>query len=217
MSFRSWLKTGDIVGAEFCYHEIPDKLDPFDHDVYEQKTAAFYATVTNLETGKAEYIELSELRQGIDWVRASASLPYFSRPVELNGKKYLDGGCSDSVPVKAFRNMGFQRNVVILTKDAGYRKKPEGKLLTRLKYGRYPDFAKVLLNRAEDYNRCMDEILEMEQRGEVFIIQPTVPLGVGRTGSDPAKIQAVYEQGVQDAKACMAELKKWLNEFGEKG
>lgn len=210
MSFKSWLKTGDIVGAEFCYKDIPDRLDPFDHDAFGQRTARFFATVTNLESGKAEHIELDELRQGIDWVRASASLPYFSRPVEINGGKYLDGGCADSVPVKAFREMGYGRNVVILTKEAGYRKKPEGKLLTRLKYGKYPEFARVLLNRAEDYNRCMDEILELEKLGDVFIIQPSVPLGVGRTETDPEKIQKAYNQGVDDAKALLGELKKWM-------
>jgi len=212
MSMKSWLKTGDIVGAEFCYHEIPDKLDPFDHEAYARRTAKFYATVTSLETGKAEHIELNELREGIDWVRASASLPYFSRPVEIHGAKYLDGGCADSVPVHAFRRMGYKRNVVVLTKEAGYRKKPEAVLLTKLKYRKYPKFAKTLLNRAEDYNLCMDEILEMEKLGEVFIIQPSVPLEVGRTETDPGKIQAAYDQGVADAKALLGELKDWLKQ-----
>ena len=210
MSLKSWLKTGDIVGADFCYHEIPDRLDPFDHDAYEQRTAKFYATVTNLETGKAEHIELSELREGIEWVRASASLPYFSRPVEINSVKYLDGGCADSVPVQAFRDMGYGRNVVILTKEAGYRKKPEASLMTKLKYRKYPEFAKALLTRAEDYNRCMDEILEMEKRGEVFLIQPSVKLDIGRTDTDPDKIQRAYDQGVADAKALLGELKTWM-------
>lgn len=210
MSFKSWLKTGDIVGAEFCYKDIPDRLDPFDHEAFAERTARFYATVTNLETGKAEHIELDELREGIDWVRASASLPYFSRPVEINGAKYLDGGCADSVPVNAFRQMGYQRNVVILTKEAGYRKKPEGKLLTRLKYRKYPAFAEALLNRAADYNRCMDQIMEMEKRGEVFVIQPSVPLGIGRTETDPEKIQRAYDQGVSDGKALLGVLKEWL-------
>lgn len=210
MSFKSWLKTGDIVGAEFCYKDIPDRLDPFDHEAFGRRTAKFYATVTNLETGKAEHIELPELRQGIDWVRASASLPYFSRPVEINGVKYLDGGCADSVPVKAFRDMGYERNVVILTKEAGYRKKPEAALMTKLKYRKYPAFAKALLTRAEDYNRCMEEILEMEKRGEVFLIQPSVKLDIGRTDTDPDKIQRAYDQGVADGKALLGELKAWL-------
>jgi predicted patatin/cPLA2 family phospholipase len=210
MSFKSWLKTGDIVGAEFCYKDIPDRLDPFDHEAFGRRNAKFYATVTNLETGKAEHIELPELRQGIDWVRASASLPYFSRPVEINGVKYLDGGCADSVPVKAFRDMGYERNVVILTKEAGYRKKSEAALITKLKYRKYPAFAKVLLNRAEDYNRCMEEILEMEKRGEVFLIQPSVKLDIGRTDTDPDKIQRAYDQGVADGKALLGDLKAWL-------
>ncbi len=210
MSMKSWLKTGDIVGAEFCYHDIPDRLDPFDHEAFAQRTAKFYATVTNVETGKAQHIELDDLKEGIEYVRASASLPYFSRFVEIDGAKYLDGGCADSVPVHAFRRMGYQRNVVILTKEAGYRKKPEAALLTKLKYGRYPAFARALLNRAEDYNLCMDEILEMEKVGEVFIIQPSVPLEVGRTETDPDKIQAAYDQGRADADALLGELLEWM-------
>ena len=210
MSMKSWLKTGDIVGADFCYREIPDKLDPFDHEACARRTGKFYATVTNVDTGQAEHIELDELHQGLDYVRASASLPYFSRFVEIDGKRYLDGGCADSVPVKSFMDLGYGRNVVVLTKEAGYRKKPEMPLLTKLKYGRYPAFAKALLNRAEDYNRCMDEIDQLANEGKVFVIQPTVKLDIGRADTDPDKIQAAYDQGVADAKALVEDLKAWL-------
>ena len=98
-----------------------------------------------------------------------------------------------------------------LVLEGGYRKKPEAVLLTKLKYRKYPKFAKTLLNRAEDYNLCMDDFLDMEKLGEVFLIQPSVPLEVGRTETDPDKIQRAYDQGVADARALLRALKEWLH------
>ena len=101
MSFRSWLTTGDIVGADFCYHEIPDKLDIYDHDAFLNSDTPFYVTCSNVEAGTPEYIRITDMRKQIDYLRASASLPYFSRIVQIDGRKYLDGGATDSIPVIA--------------------------------------------------------------------------------------------------------------------
>ena len=121
MSVRSWIKTGEIVGRDFCYRELPEVLDPFDYEAYQQSDTRFYATCSNLETGRAEYLEVTDIRRQMDIIRASASLPYVSHIVEVDGKKLLDGGCTDSIPVKAFREMGYTRTVVILTRDETYR------------------------------------------------------------------------------------------------
>ena len=107
MRFKSWIKTGDIVEVEFCYHELPEKLDPYDYNTFNQCGTPFYVTCTDIETGKPEYIRINDMKEEIDFLRASASLPYFSRIVEINGKKYLDGGCTDSIPVSAFEKMWF--------------------------------------------------------------------------------------------------------------
>lgn len=210
MSIRNWLKTGNAVDTDFCYHQLPKVLDKFDERAFIANPTAYHVTCTNLESGKAEYFRLSQMHREIDYLRASASLPYFSKPVELGGKKYLDGGCADSVPVTAFERMGYGRNVVVLTQPAAYRKKPELRLLARLVYGRYPNFAGALINRHETYNRLMDELEEKARQGSVFIIRPSSKLDIGRMENDVNKVQGVYDMGVRDAKAALEELRVWL-------
>lgn len=123
MRLYSWMTTGDVVGAEFCYHEIPEKLDVYDNEAFRRCGVPFYMVCSNVETGKPEYISITDVNAQVEYLRASASLPCFSRIVEIDGKKFLDGGCTDSIPVDAFRKMGFGWNVVILTRDLAYRKK----------------------------------------------------------------------------------------------
>ena len=209
MSLRSWLKTGDVVGADFCYHELPDKLDVYDHEGFLRNPTPYWVVCTDVETGKAEYVRLTDMHGQIEYLRASASLPYFSRVVEMDGRKFLDGGCADSIPVEAFRRMGYGRNVVVLTRDASYRKKPEMTALARLVYRKYPAFVRTLERRHEMYNEQLAQIGQMEAEGSVFVIRPAKPLEIGRLESDPEKVQHVYEQGCADARAALAALKSW--------
>ena len=123
MSWWSLLHTGEVVGKQFCYHDIPERLDPFDYEAFVKSDTDFYATCTNVETGKAEYIKITDMLSQVDAMRASASMPYVSKIVDYNGMKLLDGGCADSIPVEAFYKMGYERRVVVLTREAGYRKK----------------------------------------------------------------------------------------------
>ena len=210
MSFRSFLKTGDLVGVDFCYHELPDRLDPYDHDAFLRCGVPFYTVCTNLETGKAEYLQITDMKDQIDILRASASLPYFSRPVSINGRLYLDGGCADSIPVKAFQSMGYGRNVLVLTQPADYQKTAELTWLPKLCYHRYPAFAEALRNRHTAYNRATAQIREMERSNIVFIIRPEQSLAIGRMEKDPENVQRVYDQGRADALKALPSLKKWL-------
>ena len=212
MSFRSWLKTGDIIGADFCYHELPDKLDVYDHDAFLRNGTPYYAVCTDVGTGKAAYIRLTDMRGQIEYLRASASLPYFSRIVELDGRKYLDGGCSDSIPVEAFRRMGYARNVVVLTRDASYRKSPEMTALAKLVYRKYPAFIRTLENRHTMYNGQVELVERLAQEGSVFVIRPSVPLEIGRLESDPEKVQQVYDRGRADALAALERLQNWMKQ-----
>lgn len=212
MSLRSWLKTGDVVGADFCYHELPDKLDVYDHEGFLRNPTPYWVVCTDVETGKAEYVRLTDMRGQIEYLRASASLPYFSRVVEMDGRKFLDGGCTDSIPVEAFRRMGYGRNVVVLTRDASYRKKPEMTALARLVYRKYPAFVRTLERRHEMYNEQLAQIGQMEAEGSIFVIRPAKPLEIGRLESDPEKVQRVYEQGCADARAALAALRAWLEQ-----
>ena len=211
MSFKSWLTTGDYVGVDFCYHELPEQLDIYDYEQFDRCDTPFYVTCCNVETGEAEHLLVTDMKEQIDYIRASASLPYFSKIVEINGKKYLDGGCVDSVPVEAFRGMGYERNVVVLTRDADYRKKPEFRWLSKAVYRKYPALVEALLQRHEVYNRTVDRIIQLEKAGEIFVIRPGKALKIGRLEKDPEKMQAVYDAGRADALNAVDKLKKWMN------
>lgn len=210
MSLRSWITTGDIVGADFCYHELPDKLDVYDHEAFLRNGTPFYAVCTNVETGQPEYIRLTDMRTQIEYLRASASLPYFSRIVTLDGRKYLDGGCTDSIPVDAARRLGYQRSVVVLTRDAAYRKSPEMRAMAKLVYRKYPAFVKALENRHVMYNGQVARVEALEREGSVFVIRPEAPLTIGRLENDPEKVQQVYDAGCADARKALEKLTAWL-------
>lgn len=107
MSFRSLLLTGNIAGEKFCYHTLPEKLDPYDYEAFKKSPTKFYVGCSNVETGKAEYLPITDMKEQIDRMRASASLPLVSKIVKTAGLKLLDGGCTDSIPVKAFAKMGY--------------------------------------------------------------------------------------------------------------
>ena len=211
MSFRSWLKTGDIVGAEFCYHTLPDELDVYDHEAFLRNPTPFYCVVTNVETGQAEYLRVTDMRRQIDVLRASASLPYFSHIVPWEGKLYLDGGCADSIPVETAQRLGYARCVVVQTRDASYRKSPEMTAMAQLVYRKYPAFVRTLENRHVMYNAQAALVAQLEAEGRAFVIRPSSPLTIGRMEKDPDKVQRVYDQGHADAEQALGGLLAFLN------
>ena len=211
MSFKSLIKTGNICETEFCYQEIPEKLDPYDYEALESNPVEFYVTCSNLETGKGEYIRIRTMRPDeIDFLRASASMPLVSHIVEKGGMKLLDGGISDSVPLKAFVRMGFKKDVVVLTRQAGYRKDPSSALPYELMYHKYPNFVKACRRRHINYNYTMDLIDRLESEGKIYVIRPSRNPGIGRLEKDHGKIQEVYELGRKDAEEKLAGLKEFL-------
>ncbi|MCQ2445149.1 MAG: patatin family protein [Mailhella sp.] len=210
MGLWSLVTTGSFVGEKFCYHDLPERLDPYDYDAFAASPTEFYVGCTNVETGGPEYVRVTDMRGQIDLLRASASLPLLSPIVEYGGMKLLDGGCSDSIPVDAFRSMGFMRNVVILTRHDGYEKKPQSPLPYRLFYRRYPAFCRAMAQRHAVYNRTLERIRVLEDAGEVFVIRPSVPLTIGRLSRSVEETQAVYDRGRADAARRIADLKSWL-------
>lgn len=210
MSFKSLLRTGDVVGKRFCYHDIPERLDPFDFQAFKQSRTKFYVTCSNVETGRPEYFQIRYMRRDMELMRASASLPYLTRIVKVRGKKLLDGGCTDSIPVKAFRKMGYKKNVVVLTRPAGYTKAPENEKVAKLFYHRYPEFCQALRRRHLDYNHTLAYIQKLEKRKLAFVIRPSEDLRIGRMEHNPRELQRVYDIGRKDAKRCLEELKRWL-------
>lgn len=213
-SIRSWLRTGDVFNVHFSYHRIPFELDPFDEDAYEANHTDFYVTVTDVETGKPVYHQIPTCNEhDLLWIRASASMPGFSRVVEVDGGRYLDGGASDSIPLRAFEDMGYQRNLVVLTQVEGYRKKPAGlveKLAYELSLHKIPAMKKVMLNRADMYNTELDYVAAQQRAGAAYVLRPSVDLGVSRLERNPEKLQAMYDLGRADALAHLDEIGAFL-------
>lgn len=210
------LHSGEIVGSEFCYHTIPEKLDPYDYEAFNHYQIPFYAVCTNVENGEPEYVRITDMYEQIDALRASASMPYVSKIVEFEGMKLLDGGCSDSIPVKAMQKLGYEKNVVVMTRQEGYRKKPSRLGMAKAAYRKYPEFVETLKRRPETYNRQVEEIEEMVKNGEVFMIRPSINLQIGRMETNVSKIQLVYYIGRRDALSQLEALKEWLGIRSEK-
>lgn len=212
MSFRNLILTGEFVGRDFCYRELPEVLDPLDYETFVKnaKEIEYYVTCSNVETGKPEYVRIYDFKTQMDALRGSASLPYISKIVEYDGMKLLDGGCTDSIPVTAFRNMGFEKNVVVLTRHRGYTKKAENTSFAKLLYGKYPEFVNAMKERHNDYNACLEEVYRLEESGDVFVIQPSQPLEIGRMEGNPDKLQEVYDIGCKDATEKLNLLEEWL-------
>ena len=206
-SVHSLLKTGNLFGAEMLYDIIPNELDLFDYDTYNKNESNFYVVITDINTGKPEYVKIGDLKKDIIYVRASSSLPLLAQNVKINDKEYLDGGISDSIPIKKSIADGNKKNVVILTRDSTYRK---GKNSLKLKYKKYPNFVKSMADRYIVYNEILDFIKELEDNGDVFVIRPKKPVNIGRTEKNREKLEALYNDGYNDAKDCYEELLKYL-------
>lgn len=212
MSFHSLIKTGDIFGADFIYNRIPNELDLFDYDTYNASNMELYAVCSNIETGKPEYLKCDDMHTDVEFVRASASLPLLSKVVEINGKKLLDGGATDSIPVKAFQKLGYSKNIVVLTQYQDYRKGKNNLLpMIRRRYKQYPKFVEALEQRHINYNNTLDELLEMEKQGEIFLIRPSKPVVIGRLEKDINKLRMLYKQGYHDTKVVYKELMEFIN------
>lgn len=212
-SVNSLIKTGDMFGVEMLYDLIPNKLELYDYDTFNKFKGNFYSVVTNCKTGKAEYIKIKDMKKDIIAVRASSSLPLLSRIVEINGKEYLDGGITDSIPIKKSIKDGHKKNVVILTRDKTYRKsKPKFLSFFKLKYKKYPNLVKAIENRYKMYNETLDFLEEEKAKNKVFIIQPKLPVKISRIEKDKDKLKALYNQGYEDAKELYEDLMKFLEE-----
>ncbi len=214
MGFYSLAKTGDICDREFCYHEIPEKLAPFDYDTFKKNAEKIpcYAVCTNLETGKAEYKRLLDLKTNdIEYLRASASMPIVSNTVCVDGKKLLDGGTSDSIPVAAFRKMGYKKNIVVLTRPEGYEK-GEDRLLNIMKrlYSDYPKYIEACRRRHIEYNKTIKYIEFLERKGEVLVIRPSRDMKVSRIEKNVDRLKYMYKLGWYDTKNRIEEIKKFM-------
>lgn len=213
-SLRSLIKTGDLFGADFCYREIPDHLDPFDQAAYAANPMDFFVVATDVHTGRAVYHNcLDGGREDLEWFRASVSMPLASRIVSVGGYDLLDGGIADSIPLAYLEEQGYDRNVVVLTQPMGYVKtKNKAMPLLRRVYKDYPQLLDTLARRQDVYNETTAAIREKERRGEVFVIRPEAPLDIHRVEHDRARIQAVYDLGRAVMEKRLEAMKAFLQE-----
>lgn len=211
MSFRSLLLSGNMVDTQFCYHELPEKLDPFDNETFMRSKTKFYVVCSNVETGCPEYVLCRDMFKDIDFLRASASLPLVSQIVEVGGMKLLDGGITDSIPLAAAFKLGFERNIVVQTRPEGYRKKPaHTRCLAKLVYGKYPKFVKAIKERHLMYNRELDEIEQMRAAGQVLVIRPSQLIKISKMERNPEIVRKMYELGRYDAIAALDKVQNFL-------
>ncbi len=211
-SVYSLITTGNLFGADFCYHELPDKLDIFDVETFEKNPVEFYLVCTDVETGEAVYRKCEKADYDcLEWMRASASMPLVSRIVEIGGRKMLDGGMTDSIPIKYFRSIGYDRNVIVLTQPEGYIKSENKAMpLIKVMLRKYPKMIDVMRRRHEVYNETIRYIEELEKQGDVLVIRPEEKLPIGRIEHDSAKIRAVYELGKTAGEQMKDKIKDFL-------
>lgn len=213
-SFKSWLKTGSLYGDEFDYHVVPYQYDLFDTKTFSENPVKYYVGTTNIETGKPEYMELKYGNDAdLEKMRASASMPVFANIVDIDGGKYMDGGIADSVPIQHFEEMGYERNIVVLTQPYGFKcKKQYGIPALRLLYPQYPNMCDALAHRHEEYNRTTDYIWQQVAAGKAFVLQPEAPLNIGFMEHNPDEMQRVYDLGRKVAEKQLPALQQWVLE-----
>ena len=211
-SLRSLLTTGDLYGADFCYNELPKHLDLFDFDTYRSNPMEFWVVASDCETGKPVYKRLDTCNDSdLTWMRASASMPAVSRIVEIDGRKLLDGGITDSIPLAYFESIGYDRNVVVLTQPETYRKGPNRLMwLMRLILRRYPMIVKALRDRHLEYNQTTANVRQRAAQGDVLVICPDKPLGISRTEKNPDELQRVYDEGRRIATLQLDRIRQFL-------
>lgn len=212
-SFKNLVKTGNLYSEQFCYHEVPERLDPFDEAAFAASPMDFFVVCTDVKTGEPIY---HKCRTGdaedVRWMEASASMPLAAKIVKIGHYGLLDGGVADSIPVRFFESIGYKRNLIILTQPKGYTKK-KNKLLPaiRARYFRYPAFVEAVADRHERYNEITSYISMLEQAGQAYVIRPPIPLEIGAMERDPAQLRRVYETGRAVAQIQVEKIRDFLN------
>lgn len=210
MGLHSLITTGNLVNTEFAYHELPTKLDIFDEEEYSKSKTDFYAVITNINTGKAEYKKIINATIQVDELRASGSMPFVSQPVKIDDNYYLDGALADSIPVLKAKEMGYDKVIVVLTRPKEYRKKKHSPLMAKLFYKKYPNLVEAINTRYKQYNDTLDIIEELEDKKDIYVFRPSTDLKIKRVEKDKSKLEAMYNLGLKDFKDNLKSLKKYL-------
>ena len=211
MGLHSWITTGNAVNKEFAFYEIPFKLDVFDQEKFKQSKIDFYVVMTNVENGQAEYVLIEDVFEQMEYLRATSALPFASKIIEINGKKYLDGGISDSIPIDYCQSLGYDKIILVLTRPENTYKEDKLNFLYKLVYRKYPNLVERLINMGKDYEVVLKKIKDLENKDKIFVIRPPEILKIGRLEKNKDKIQKVYDIGLNTGLKEIDNLLKYLN------
>lgn len=207
----SYLTTGNIMNKNFCFDKLVNELDKFDYQAFKNNKTKFYVVVTNLLTGTPEYQELTDLndQNQMEYLRASGSMQYVSKPVKINNNYYLDGATGDSIPIKYMEKLGFNKIIVVGTRPEGYQKqyKPQP---SKIFYKKYPKFIKALSNRPSMYNETIKYIEKKANNHEIIFIRPSQDLKVKRIEKNKKKLSSLYTLGQNNTKEIISTINKYL-------
>ncbi|WP_174733032.1 patatin-like phospholipase family protein [Mesobacillus harenae] len=211
ISWKNLLKKRQVFGMDFIFDEIPNKLVPYHYDVFYKNNTEFVIGTTDCLTGKPVYYRKEDYRnQLLTLIRASSSLPFIAPEVIFQSKTLLDGGISDPIPIQQSERDGNERNVVVLTRNDGYFKKPSRfHFLLKRKYPMYKGLQEAIALRHQKYNTTIQYLMEQERQGKVLIIRPSDPIKVGRIEKDPVKLENLYNLGYKDAERIAEKLVAW--------
>ncbi len=210
MGLYSLITTGDVMNKDFCFNKLVYELDPFDIEAYNKSKVKFYAVVTNVKTGCAEYIEIKDGAKDLEYLRASGSMPFVSKLVQINGNKYLDGAVSDPIPFKKALDMGYEKIIVIQTRPADYIKSKSW-LPYGLMYKKYPKFVKTANNAYIHYNETLDLIRKYENEGKIIALRPSEKIKMRRVEKNLNKLQAIYDIGIKDCNKNLSRIRKYID------
>ncbi|MCO1603396.1 patatin-like phospholipase family protein [Desulfosporosinus nitroreducens] len=211
MSLRNLILSKSYFGMDFIFDEIPNKHVLFDFETFYKSPGVFLVGATDCRSGQPMYLNKNDLGEQFQALRASASLPMLSPIVSYKGYELLDGGISDSIPIKKSIKDGNTKNIIVLTRNKGYKKRP-GKFntLLKLKYRNYPQLIETMLNRYKNYNETLDYIDHLEKEGKAVVIRPSKELEVGRLEKDPQKLHRLLQQGYEDTKRSYERIREFV-------
>lgn len=218
MNYKHVLKGKSIVNLDYLFDDVSNNIDPLDFDEFN-KNNRFVVVATNVETGRPVYKVVEDYNKDLAYIKASASLPIFSKIVEVDSLKLLDGGISDSIPIIKAIEDGYDKAIVILTRDRDFVSQPYKFMAAyKAKYLKYPNFVKAIGNRYNNYNVTRDLIFNYENEEKVIVIAPSVPLTIKRLEKDESKIDEAYNLGYQDALKYIDQIKNIMGgKKNEKG
>lgn len=213
LSFRNLIKTKSAFGMEFIFDDIPNKLNLFDYDAFHNSKSQLITVSSNVETAEPFYRTIVNMYTDVDYIKSSISIPLLAPIVELDGRKLLDGGICDSIPIAYAQSLGYEKNVVILTRDPSYRKGKNNLMpLIRKSFKNYPKFIKAVENRHNNYNNTLNLLELLKRQKKVFVIQPKEEVKISQLEKNIDKLKGLYDQGYEDAKSSYDSLLEFLTQ-----